>query len=224
MKAKDEEFEADNKNASFMELIKLNNGELEKFFLYYQSAIMEIETKLNIMRNEFMIKKDRNPISTIQSRMKKPGSIVDKLKRQGLPITLEAMEENLNDIAGIRVICSFLDDVYMMSDALISQDDVKLIRVKDYIKKPKPNGYRSLHLIIEIPIFLTSTKKNVRVEVQFRTIAMDSWASLEHQLKYKKEFVSSGEIEDDLKECSALCAEVDDRMNSMRRNILDNNE
>lgn len=209
------------KDSLMEDLLNLSSGEFERYILYYKSAMMEIETKLNIMRNEFMLKNDRNPISTIQSRLKKPTSIIEKLRRLNADISLESMDENLNDVAGIRVICSFLDDVYMMSEALLSQDDVKLIRVKDYIKNPKPNGYRSLHLIIEIPIFLTNTKKNIKVEVQFRTIAMDSWASLEHQLKYKKDFETSSEIENELKECAALCSEVDLRMNEMRKNIID---
>ena len=155
----------------------------------------------------------------IKSRVKKPKSIVEKLKRRGLPLTLESIVKNLDDVAGIRVICSFLDDIYEVADMLTRQDDVKLIAVKDYIKKPKENGYRSYHLIIEIPVFFSDKKQPMRVEVQIRTIAMDFWASLDHQLKYKKEFIDSEDVERQLKECADVIAGTDVQMLNIRKNI-----
>ena len=152
----------------------------------YRCAIMEIETKFRVLNERFSLAHDRNPIDDIQSRLKSPESIRDKLLRKNLPFTLEAIEQNIFDIAGVRIVCSFIDDIYMLADCLLKQDDIKLIKRKDYIKQPKKNGYRSLHLIVEVPIFLQDTKKIMKVEVQFRTIAMESWANLEHQLRYKK--------------------------------------
>ena len=162
--------------------------EYGKLMAYYRCAMMEIETKLNVLNEEFSLQYDRNPINDIKTRLKNPMSIKDKLDRKHLSVTIDNIEKNLNDIAGVRVVCAFPDDVYMLADALLKQDDIKLIEKKDYIKNPKPNGYRSLHLIVSVPIFLAKTKRQMKVEIQLRTIAMDSWASLEHQLKYKKDF------------------------------------
>ena len=195
-------------------------GEYGDFILYYRSAIMEVETKLNVLNEEFMIKNDRNPISSIHSRLKTPYSIKEKLLRKNQPFTFEAMEKFLSDIAGIRVVCSFPDDVYLIADALTAQDDVTLIKKKDYIKNPKENGYRSLHLIIEIPIFLTNMRKNVKVEIQLRTIAMDCWAALEHQINYKKGIDKTPEIDEELRQCAELSAQLDFRMNEIRKKVL----
>ena len=139
----------------------------------YQCALMEVETKLNVLNEEFAAKYQRNPFESIKSRIKEPLSIINKMKRKGFELSVESMEKNLFDIAGIRVICSFCDDIYAIASMLTGQDDIILVDVKDYIKNPKPNGYRSLHLILDIPIFLSSGKKHMKVEVQFRTIAMD---------------------------------------------------
>lgn len=156
----------------------------------------------------------------VKSRVKKPLSIVEKLQRRGLPVTMESMMENLDDVAGIRVICSFLDDIYAVADMLTRQDDVHIIAIKDYIRHPKENGYRSYHMIVEIPVFFSDRKKWMRVEVQIRTIAMDFWASLDHQLKYKKEVGdSSEEISAELKECAEVIAETDERMLKIRMKI-----
>ena len=156
----------------------------------------------------------------IKSRVKKPKSIVEKLQRRGFEISLESMEKNLDDVAGIRIICSFLDDIYEVADMLIRQDDVKVIAVKDYIQNPKPNGYRSYHMIIEIPVFFSDSKKPIRVEVQIRTIAMDFWASLDHQLKYKKSFIDdNGEISEELKQCAEVIAGTDVKMLEIRKKI-----
>ena len=187
-----------------------------ELMMYNRCAIREIETKLRVLDEEFSIRADRNPIQTIKSRVKKPISIIEKLQRRGYEVTVENMQEHLTDIAGVRVICSFVEDIYKLAELLLSQDDIILVEVKDYIKNPKPNGYRSLHLIIEIPIFLSHEKKHMRVEVQFRTIAMDFWASLEHQLKYKKKIENPEKIANELKYCADVITEVDMRMQDIR--------
>ncbi|MDO4494119.1 MAG: GTP pyrophosphokinase family protein [Clostridia bacterium] len=180
---------------------------------FYRCAIMEVETKFRVLNEEFTLGDDCNPIATIKTRLKSPESILEKLQRRGAPFSVESIEENINDIAGVRVICSFQSDIYMLVDALLRQDDVTLLEMKDYIKNPKPNGYRSLHLIISTPIFLHNEKRQMKVEVQLRTLAMDMWASLEHQIRYKKENESITEsIDDQLLACAELSAEVDRRM------------
>ena len=189
----------------------------------YRCAIMEIETKFRVLNERFSLQHDRNPIDSIQSRLKSPDSILDKMLRKKLPFTLEAIENNIFDIAGIRVVCSFVDDIYMLADCLLQQDDITLIERKDYIKNPKRNGYRSLHLIIEVPIFLQNTKKLVYVEVQFRTIAMDFWASLEHKLQYKKNIPESQAkfLKDELYDCAQQSAALDKRMQNIRNVIAE---
>lgn len=187
-----------------------------ELMMYNRCAIREIETKLRVLDEEFSIRADRNPIQTIKSRVKKPVSIIEKLQRRGYEVTVENMREHLTDIAGVRVICSFVEDIYKLAELLLSQDDIILVEIKDYIKNPKPNGYRSLHLILEIPIFLSHEKKHMRVEVQFRTIAMDFWASLEHQLKYKKKIENPEKIATELKYCADVITEVDMRMQDIR--------
>lgn len=182
-------------------------------------ALMEIETKLNVLNAEFALKYNRNPFESIKSRIKSPTSIVEKLKRKGFPLTVESMENNLFDIAGIRVICSFVDDIYAIAALLVQQDDITLLEAKDYIKSPKENGYRSLHLILEVPVFLAEEKKPMKVEVQFRTIAMDFWASLEHKLKYKKDISDAKEIFEELQECADIISDMDLRMQEIRNRI-----
>ena len=187
--------------------------------MMYSCAIREVKTKLEVLNDELSIRNSRNPIEFITSRVKKPLSIVQKLQRKGFDVSLQSVMDNLNDVAGIRVICSFVDDIYAVAEMLTKQDDVTLIEVKDYIKNPKPNGYRSLHLIIEIPVFFSDSKTNLRVEVQIRTIAMDFWASLEHDLKYKKEIPDVDEIQQELKECAETIADTDRRMMEIRDRI-----
>ena len=187
-----------------------------ELMMYNRCAIQEIETKLRVLDEEFSIRADRNPIQTIKSRIKKPVSIIEKLERRGYEVTVENMQEHLTDIAGVRVICSFVEDIYKMAETLTSQDDINVVQVKDYISNPKPNGYRSLHLIVEVPIFLSNEKKYMKVEVQFRTIAMDFWASLEHQLKYKKKIENPEQIAIELKKCADVISEVDIRMPDIR--------
>ena len=194
--------------------------EFQQAMMMYTCAIREVKTKLEVLNDELSIKNQRNPIEMIKSRVKKPISIVEKLQRRNLPVTLESMMNNLDDVAGIRVICSFVDDIYAVANMLVSQDDITVIAIKEYSKNPKPNGYRSYHLIIEIPVFFSEEKKNLRVEVQIRTIAMDFWASLDHQLKYKKSFIDdNGEISEELRKCANVIAETDQKMLAIRKRI-----
>ena len=186
---------------------------------YYRCAIMEVETKMRVLNETLSLQYDRNPIETIKSRLKNPKSIIEKMIRKGIAPTIENIEQNLNDIAGIRVICSFPEDVYLIARYLLQQDDVTLIEEKDYIKNPKPNGYRSLHLIIETPIFLADEKRMMRVEIQLRTIAMDFWASLEHKLHYKKNLACTEEIAEDLRICAEHSAQLDEEMQKIRTRI-----
>lgn len=197
-------------------------SEIERYrrmMMQYQCAMLEVKTKLDVLNAELSLQNRRNPFETIKCRIKSPESIREKMERNGLAMTIENVERHLNDIAGIRVICSFPDDIYRLADCLLEQDDITLISRKDYIKNPKPNGYRSLHLIIEVPIFLTDEKRQVRVEVQFRTIAMDFWASLEHKLKYKKHIKKAESISDELFYCAELISQLDGRMQQIREKI-----
>lgn len=187
--------------------------------MQYRCAIREIETKLNVLNEEFSLQHERNPIESIKSRVKEPRSILEKMNRKGYELSVENVEAKLNDVAGIRVICSFVEDIYYLADMLAAQDDLEVLKVKDYIKNPKPNGYRSLHLIVQIPIFLSDRKKYMRVEVQFRTIAMDFWASLDHKLKYKKNVKNPELIAEELKKCADVISGVDTRMQEIRNMI-----
>nr|WP_291235096.1 GTP pyrophosphokinase family protein [Frisingicoccus sp.] len=209
----------DIKSSEHPEVILANVPQFKELMMQYECAIMEVNTKLHVLNNEFSHMYQRNPIENIETRIKTPASILEKLSRRNLPICVESLENGLTDIAGIRVICPFPDDIYNVADLLTSQDDVTVIARKDYIKNPKPNGYRSLHLIIEIPIFLASRKKNMKVEVQFRTIAMDFWASLDHKLRYKQDLKNSEEIASELKECADIIAGVDLKMQNIRKKI-----
>jgi len=208
-------------NDDFLDIIHENIRPMNELMAYYRCAIMEVETKFNVLNEEFSLQYDRNPIEGIKSRLKSKESIVKKLNRKNLSFSLESIEENIKDVAGVRVICSFPEDIYMLADCLLNQDDIKLIEKKDYIKNPKKSGYRSLHLIIEVPIFLKNEKRGMKVEVQLRTIAMDFWASLEHKLRYKKN-IDSEEIEileKELLECSEISAALDKRMEEIRNKI-----
>ena len=200
-------------------LLREQYEDFTKLMAYYRCAMMEIETKFNVLNQEFSLRYDRNPISSIKSRMKSPASIREKLTRRGIDVTVENIEACLNDVAGVRVICAFPEDVRMLAKALLGQDDVELIEKKDYILNPKPNGYRSLHLIVAVPIFLAHEKRTMRVELQLRTIAMDFWASLEHQLRYKKDVDFTDEMAKELKFCADLSAELDRRMDHLREAV-----
>ena len=199
-------------------LIEQANAFME-LMMQYRCALMEVQTKLNVLNAEFTMKNNRNPFESIKSRIKTPKSIIEKLQRKGYEISVKGIEENLADVAGIRVICSFPDDIYATAKMLTDQDDIRVLEVKDYIINPKPNGYRSLHLILEVPIFLSNEKKNMKVEVQFRTIAMDFWASLEHKLKYKKNIENAEEISKELQRCAEASSKLDLRMQVLRDRI-----
>lgn len=196
---------------------------LKQLLMKYSCAIREVETKLNVLNDEFITKNQKNPIDSIRSRIKTPRSIYEKLVRRGYDISVNSIKENLNDVAGIRVICRFIDDIYDVAQMLTSQDDVIVIEEKDYIKNPKPNGYRSLHYVIETPIFLSTGKEYIRVEVQIRTIAMNFWASLEHQMHYKQ-FTDEQmpEIVQQLSGCAQVIYDTDVKMQEIRNDIIKN--
>jgi len=159
--------------------------QFQRIMMVYESAIKQIETKLDILNKEYKVTGDRNPIQTIKSRIKSPESIAKKLEKKNNPVTFESMIENLHDIAGVRVICPYISDIYTVRDILLKQPDLTLLEQHDYIETPKDSGYRSLHIVVSIPVYLTDSVQHVKVEIQLRTIAMDFWASLEHELRYK---------------------------------------
>lgn len=208
--------------AQYIEMLETGRKYME-MMNKYRCAIMEVETKLKVLNSEFSMQYDRNPFESIKSRLKSPRSIIEKLGRKLTTIDEKSLtkhiEEELYDVAGVRVICAFQEDIYHLAELLIQQDDIRLVRVKDYIKNPKPNGYRSLHLILEIPVFLKSGKTPVKVEVQFRTIAMDFWASVDHKLRYKKDVENEAEIVEKLRQCATTIASLDDEMQQIRTMI-----
>ena len=187
----------------------------------YQCAVMEVETKFNILNNRLSLQGEHNPIESIKSRVKSLDSIIRKLEKLNLPIAIESVEENLKDVAGVRVVCSFVDDIYRIEECFLAQEDVTLINRKDYIKNPKPRGYRSLHLIIKTPVYTENGKKDMFVEVQMRTIAMDFWASLEHKLRYKKNLnpATAEELAKELEACAEVSAKLDEQMLRIRDRI-----
>ena len=208
-------------NGDLLDFFREQNRPFRQMMAFYKCASMEVETKFNVLNEEFSLKYDRNPIETIKTRIKSPESIIGKLKRRNLPFTVEAITENINDIAGIRVICSFPEDIYLLAECLVRQDDITLIEKKDYIQQPKSSGYRSLHLIVEVPIFLAQEKKPVRVEVQLRTIGMDFWASLEHKMMYKKSLPKEiiDELQGELLDCANISSCLDLRMQKIRNQL-----
>lgn len=210
----------------FLDMIDRNKKPLDLLMSYYECAIMEVETKFNVLNTEYSLQYDRNPIESIKSRVKSYDSILKKIRRKDIPICIDSIEENIRDIAGVRVICSFPDDIYTLAESFLAQDDIILIERKDYIENPKPSGYRSLHLIIQVPIFLQNTKKYVYVEVQLRTIAMDFWASLEHKIRYKKNIPSHQMkfLQEELYDCAIQSADLDRRMQAIRDVIAQNQD
>lgn len=210
----------------FLDFLQQNRLPYDSMCAYYRCAMMEIETKFKVLNEQFSLQYDRNPIETIKTRMKSMESILKKVRNKDIPLTFQSLEENIRDIAGVRVICSFQDDIYMLADCLLQQDDVTLIEKKDYIRNPKPSGYRSLHLIVEIPIFLHNEKRMMKVEVQLRTIAMDFWASLEHKLRYKKNIPEdeAQELARELEACAEKSAQLDRRMQDIRTKIAKSEE
>lgn len=196
-------------------------GRMSEFVLLrntYNSAIREISTKLENLDDEFKVRYDHTPIHHMDRRLKSNKSLFEKMERKGFPVCLESVRE-ITDMAGVRVICNYIDDVYEVADLLLKQDDLRLIRRSDYIKNPKPSGYRSLHLVVEVPVFLSDRTEYVPVEVQFRTIAMDTWASLEHELKYKRDGVMTDDISQELIDCAEAMAEVDRKMERIHKKL-----
>jgi len=206
----------------YLELLHTTYDPVYSLLLNYQCAVMVIETKFNVLNNRLSLQAEHNPIESIKSRVKSLESIIRKLENRNLPLTLESVEENLQDVAGLRVICSFVDDIYKIEECLLAQEDVTLINRKDYIKEPKPNGYRSLHLIIKTPIYTENGKKEMFVEIQLRTIAMDFWASLEHKLMYKKNINPeiAEKLAEELAECAQISKDLDLKMLRIRDRIV----
>ena len=193
--------------------------EFQQLLMLYDAGIKQITTKIDILKEEFNTKNLRNPIETIHSRIKDPLSIIEKLNRKGLNISYKNIVSNLTDVAGVRVVCPFISDVYHVAKMISEQDDVAVLTVKDYIKEPKQNGYRSLHLIVNVDVYLSEQKHIIPVEIQIRTIAMDFWASLEHQLHYKKDFKMPENVESELKNCADIIAQTDTRMQELAKNL-----
>ena len=196
----------------------------EGLILLYNSALKEIGTKLEILNDEFQHIHQYNPIEHIKSRIKTPESIVKKLKRKGYEATIDNMVAHINDIAGIRIICSFTSDIYRIADMLRKQNDIKVLYVKDYIENPKDSGYKSYHMIVSVPIFLSDSVVDTKVEIQIRTIAMDFWASLEHKMNYKFDKNAPEDIRQELFECSQMVAELDERMLAINEKIQKENK
>lgn len=192
---------------------------LRTLLVMYGSAIREIQTKLEILNDDFRVKQHHSPIASIKSRVKEPESIARKLASRGLEVSWDSIVQNLNDVAGIRVVCPFIDDIYFVADTLLAQDDITLIEREDYIAEPKANGYRSLHLVVEVPVFLPDKKQPVRVEVQIRTIAMDFWASLEHEIRYGRDIPESDAIALGLRDCAETISQTDIRMQEIHRRL-----
>ena len=191
----------------------------QQTMMRYHCAILEMRTKLEVLSEDLAVRYRRNPIEFIESRLKKPSSIARKLKKMGLEVTVENMTEHLSDIAGIRVLCAYIDDIYEIARMLARQTDVRIITVKDYIKNPKENGYRSYHMIVEIPVFFSDKERPVRCEIQIRTIAMDFWATLDHDMQYKKQVEDADQIMKELKECAEIIHNTDEKMMRLRERI-----
>lgn len=187
----------------------------QQLMLLYEGGIKQITTKLDILNREHRVRGLRTPIETVKSRLKTPKSVAGKLARRGLPLTIDSILANLNDVAGVRVICPYISDIYAVRDMLLAQGDVRLRREKDYIQNPKPNGYRSLHLVVEVPVYLSDSQQQVRVEIQIRTIAMDFWASLEHELHYKSSEQVPPGVSEELAQCADIIADTDRRMEAI---------
>lgn len=190
----------------------------QSFMTDYQCAALEIETKFRVLNYRLSIQGDLNPIETIKSRIKQPESIIRKLKQRKKPLTLESIQNNLSDVAGVRIICSFIYDIYKLEECFLEQEDIRLIRRKDYIQKPKQSGYRGLHLVVKTPIYTETGRRDILVEVQMRTMAMDFWASLEHKLRYKKDLAPDTlkKLAGELEACAEASSLLDMRMQKIR--------
>lgn len=191
--------------------------EFAKRMSYYKCAMLEVETRFHVLNEEYVLEHGRSPMNSIKSRLKTLPSLREKLERKHIPFDVDTLEQQINDIAGVRVICSFPEDVYTMANAFLAMDDIEVLQRKDYISNPKHNGYRSLHLIVAIPVHLAEGKRMTKVEIQLRTIAMDFWASLDHQLRYKKEREFTPQMAVELYECAQMSALLDRRMDALRQ-------
>lgn len=210
-----ENIEPENENDVYLpQMVEYLDMDLQyrKLLYIHEAAVQQLVAKLNILKGEFQFNNDRNPISTISSRIKSKESIIYKMQKKGVPMTVSSLLKNVHDIAGVRVVCPFIEDVYYVARMLVKQRDIEVMEVKDYIRQPKPNGYRSLHLIAAVRVDFAETSRSIPVEIQIRTIAMDFWASTEHQLRYKKDRVFSEELQDKLKNCADLMAQADAQM------------
>lgn len=200
------------------EIILKNSEPYIKMISEYECALLEVETKLKVLNNEFLLKDD-GKIEAIKSRIKSTQSLIKKIRKKGIEFTKERIQNTITDIAGIRVICPFVDDVYSLVNSLKKHFDLKVLEEKDYIKKPKPNGYRSYHLIVSIPVFLYEKVIYRTVEMQFRTLAMDLWSTLEHKMRYKKDIINTYEIQKSLENCVQICVDFDEKMKSINELI-----
>lgn len=199
--------------------LRAMRDEFQRFLMEYRFGLAEVETKISILREEFQEMHAYNPIEHVSSRVKSPDSLVEKVQRKGIDPDFPSVRAAVTDIAGIRITCSFVGDAYRLFDLLTQQDDITVLSVKDYIAHPKPNGYKSLHAIVQVPVFLSTGRVAVPVEVQFRTIAMDFWASLEHKIYYKYDRHVPDELLASLKEAADTAAELDTRMEGLHRQI-----
>ena len=209
-----------NRTFSAEDVAKLYKG-YAKMVKNYSAAIKEIQTKLEILDEDFQLMHDHDPIHHMETRVKSIDSILEKLQRKGFELSMESIAQNLTDIAGVRVICHYVEDIYTVAELLKGQTDVEVVKETDYIQNPKPNGYRSYHLVVKIPVFFVDEVVKMPVEVQIRTMAMDFWASLEHQLRYKSEGTIPKFIADELKECSEAIAESDLKMQRIHSFLQD---
>jgi putative GTP pyrophosphokinase len=210
-------------NKEFVENLR---EQFTRFGLVYKFALEEISTKVNILKDEFRLIHDYNPIEHVNTRIKSAESLIKKIQKKNIPFSLEAIKENIRDIAGIRIICSFVSDIYRISEMIQAQSDIEVVEVKDYIKNPKPNGYQSLHIVMKIPVFMSDRVERVFVEMQIRTIAMDFWASLEHKIYYKYNKQIPEHLTKQLKEAADTVAELDRKMEDINNeiNILKEND
>ncbi len=204
-----------------LEQIRELKQEFTRFMMSYKFAMDEVKTKIDILNQEFNYTHEYNPIEHVKTRLKTPESILKKVYRKGYELSLSSIKENIHDIAGIRIICSFVSDIYKISEMLAKQEDIQVIMCKDYIKKPKPNGYRSLHLVVKVPVFMSDRVENVSVEIQIRTIAMDFWASLEHKIYYKYDRDVPEDLISQLKEAAESAAELDRKMENIHKQVLE---
>ena len=200
------------------EILRMALKQQESMALY-EAGIQEVTTKLEILQREAQCKRIHNPIDTIKSRVKSIFSILEKLDRKGFELSMDSAHKNLYDVAGIRVICPYIEDIYVVAERIRRQDDLSVLIEKDYIKNPKPNGYRSYHMVVEVPVFLADSKQSVKVEIQLRTIAMDFWASLDHKIRYKMEDSVPQELKDELRDCAETIAETDRKMQEISKKV-----